>query len=90
MDTVSVAVRVRPLVTSESNRGCKNIVAKPNNSAQIIINNSKQDVFTFNYAFSEDDSQEMVFTNAVKPIVKRIFEGKYTDHFVGIEFKRII
>lgn len=75
MDTVSVAIRVRPLVPTERDRGCKNIVAKPNNSAQIIINNSKQDVFTFNYAFSPDDSQEMVYANAVKPIVKRIFEG---------------
>lgn len=75
MDNVLVAVRARPLSLSESSAGCKNIVTKPNNSPQIIVNSSKQEVFTFNYAFSQDDSQEMVYANAVKPIVKRIFEG---------------
>lgn len=77
-DSVKVAVRVRPLVKSEIVRGCQNILNKNQNSAQISINNNaiKQEMFTYDYAFSPDESQEMVYANAVRPIVKKIFQGK--------------
>lgn len=84
-DSVKVAVRVRPLVKSEIVRGCQNILNKNQNSAQISINNNatKQEMFTFDYAFSPDESQEMIYANAVKPIVKKIFQGKLNTEIIA-------
>lgn len=80
-DCVRVAVRVRPIVQSEQDRGCRDVIRRPNNSAQIVVENKltsttqKKDAFTYNYAFSSDDTQEMVYANAVKPIIQKLFDG---------------
>lgn len=76
MDTVQVAVRIRPLVASETSKGCQSILSKTSNSAQIIVNSGKEnDMFTYNHVFASDETQEMVYANCVKPIVQKLFQG---------------
>lgn len=75
-DCINVAVRIRPLVPSEEMKGCQQIVEKVNNRPQVVINGGKNgDVFTFNHVFSQFETQEMVYYNAVKPIVLNLFKG---------------
>lgn len=76
-DSVKVAVRIRPLVKSEITRGCENIVQKTPLQPQVVINSSANDsVFTYNYVFAPEDTQEMVYENAVKSMVLNLFKGK--------------
>lgn len=78
--TVQVAIRVRPLVTSENARGCQNIIQKTPSQPQISVNSgSKNDLYTFNYVFAPEDTQEMVYENAVKSMVLSLFQGIYVN-----------
>lgn len=54
MESVQVAVRVRPLVASESARGCKDIVVKTINEPQLVVQSSSKssDMYTFVINFS--------------------------------------
>lgn len=72
-DCIKVALRVRPLVRSEVERGCRSIVAKTRDTAQVVVNNKDQ--FTFNFAFSPDETQEMIYVNAIKPLVLKLIKG---------------
>lgn len=75
-DCINVAVRIRPLVPSEEIRGCQQIVEKVTNRQQVVVNGGKHgDFFTFNHVFSQFETQEMVYYNAVKPIVLNLFKG---------------
>ncbi|XP_031628535.1 chromosome-associated kinesin KIF4 [Contarinia nasturtii] len=76
-DTVKVAVRIRPLVKSEKDRGCQSIVHKTATHPQVIVNTGTKtsDKYTYNYVFSPEDSQEMIYDNAVRSMVFKLFEG---------------
>lgn len=78
-DCVKVAVRVRPFVPSELNRGCVQIIEKTAGHQQLTItgsSNSKMpDFYTFNNVFMPEENQEFVYDNSVKPIICKLFEG---------------
>ncbi|XP_058817650.1 chromosome-associated kinesin KIF4-like [Topomyia yanbarensis] len=78
-DSVKVAVRIRPLSDQEQDRGCRIVVDQPNPlEQQIVIGNGisgKPEAFTFNYAFSPDDNQEQLYENAVRPLLRKLYEG---------------
>lgn len=80
MDSVRVAIRVRPLVKSELERGCSNCVIADSINQQIIVNNNTNLTFTFNYVFSPEHSQSQVYKLAVEDLVKKLFSGN--DIFV--------
>ncbi|KAJ6639116.1 Chromosome-associated kinesin KIF4, partial [Pseudolycoriella hygida] len=77
MESVQVAVRVRPLVATELSRGCKDIVIKTINEPQVVVQSSSKtsDMYTFNYVFGQHETQEMVYSNAVKPLVLKLLKG---------------
>ncbi|KAG4065444.1 hypothetical protein HA402_003259 [Bradysia odoriphaga] len=77
MESIQVAVRVRPLVASELTRGCKDIVTKTPNEPQVFVQSSTKtpDAYTFNYVFGQHETQEMIYSNAVKPLVLKLLEG---------------
>lgn len=74
-DSVKVAVRIRPLVKTEIERGCQTCLDVVPGEPQIIVCNTAK-VFTFNYVFSSDVSQEEFYDTAIKDMVKNIFQGK--------------
>lgn len=76
--SVKVAVRIRPLVPSEQARGCENITRKTPLQPQIVVNSGTKntDMYTFNYVFAPEDTQEMIYENAVKNMVVNLFKGK--------------
>lgn len=74
-DSVKVAVRIRPLVKTEIERGCQTCLDVIPGESQIVICNTTKS-FTFNYVFSPDVSQEEFYNTAVKNMVKDIFQGK--------------
>lgn len=74
--SVKVAVRIRPLVESEKNRGCQSIARKTQNEQQIVVGSgTKYSNYTFNYVFAPEDTQEMVYENAVKQMISKLFAG---------------
>lgn len=88
-DTVKVAVRIRPLVELEKNRGCQGIVQKTAGQPQVKVNSGQEQpqLYTFNYVFAPEDTQEMIYENAVKSMVLKLFNGynvtsEYTSFFV--------
>jgi len=76
MDSIRVAIRVRPLVKSELERGCSNCVLADSVNQQIIVNNNANLTFTFNYVFSPENSQNEVYHSAVEDLVQKLFSGK--------------
>jgi len=76
MDSVRVAIRVRPLVKSELERGCSNCVLADSMNQQIIVNNNANQTFTFNYVFTSEHSQSQVYKLAVEDLVQKLFSGK--------------
>lgn len=75
--TVRVAVRVRPLVPSEIDRGCQNIASKTPNQQQIMVNAGLKSnkMFTFNYVFTPEDSQRLIYENSIRSMVENLFKG---------------
>lgn len=78
-DCVKVAVRVRPFVPSELNRGCVQVIERTSDQPQLTItgtsNSKTQDLYTFNNVFMADEDQETVYEKSVKPIIGKLFEG---------------
>lgn len=72
-DNIQVAVRVRPIVDSEKDRGCVKCVETVTELSQITVNNDRS--FTFNYVFGDESTQEEVYESAVQRFVKRLFDG---------------
>jgi len=81
MDSVKVAIRVRPLVKSELDRGCSNCVLIDSINQQIVVNNNANQTFTFNYVFAPENSQSEVYNLAVQDLVQKLFSGK--DMLIG-------
>ncbi|EZA47603.1 chromosome-associated kinesin KIF4 isoform X2 [Ooceraea biroi] len=73
-DTVRVALRIRPLVESEIEKGCQMCLDKISGEPQVRIHNSDK-AFTYNYVFSPDIGQEDFYDTAVKQLVHNIFQG---------------
>ena len=73
-DSVRVAVRIRPLIETEIERGCQTCLKVVPDVPQIVIDNRDKS-FTFNYVFSPAISQEDFYNTSVKDMVKNIFEG---------------
>lgn len=74
-DLVKVAVRIRPLVQSETERGCQNCLHVIPGEEQIQIPSADK-AFTFNYVFPPDCTQEEFYNTGIKHMIKNIFEGK--------------
>lgn len=76
-DCVKVAVRVRPFVPREIDRGCVQIVEKTPGEDQLEVTGDSKahDLYAFNNVFMPHESQETVYTNCVKPIISKLFEG---------------
>ncbi|XP_024085470.1 uncharacterized protein LOC106661425 isoform X2 [Cimex lectularius] len=74
MDSVKVAVRIRPLVKSESESGCRSCIERIPNEPQISIGKASQ-MFTFNYVFDEFEGQSKVYNCAVKHLIENLFKG---------------
>lgn len=76
-DCVQVAVRIRPLVKSEYDRGNQKIIDKIPNEPQIVINNGckNNDMFTYNHVFTIDDPQELIYRKSVYKMIDKLFEG---------------
>lgn len=78
-DSVKVAIRIRPLNGREKERGCRMVVDQPSlTEPQIVIGNGisgKPEAFTFNYVFSPTDGQELLYENAVRPLLAKLYAG---------------
>ncbi|XP_046867068.1 chromosome-associated kinesin KIF4A isoform X2 [Drosophila willistoni] len=73
-DTVSVALRVRPLVRSEIERGCQIAVQRAGDgSPQVTVN--RAETFTYNYVFDTADSQQDIYDDCVHPKLKKLLSG---------------
>ncbi|XP_071860404.1 kinesin-like protein 3A [Bombus fervidus] len=73
-DAVKVAVRIRPLIKSENERGCQTCLDVVPGEPQIVVCNTAK-AFTFNYVFSPNATQEEFYNTAVKNMVENIFQG---------------
>lgn len=84
-DLVKVAVRIRPLIQSEKDKGCQTCLNVVPGEQQIQIPSTEKS-FTFNYVFSADSSQEEFYDTAIKKMVSNIFEGK--KDFVSVHWSK--
>ncbi|XP_032669022.1 chromosome-associated kinesin KIF4 isoform X1 [Odontomachus brunneus] len=73
-DTVRVALRIRPLVISEIEKGCQMCLDVIPGEPQVRILNSDKS-FTYNYVFSPDVEQEEFYDVAIKRLIDNIFQG---------------
>ncbi|XP_030381042.1 chromosome-associated kinesin KIF4 [Scaptodrosophila lebanonensis] len=73
-NTVNVAIRIRPLVKTETERGCKLAVERAaDGSPQVIANRSE--TFKFNYVFDSSDTQQDIYEACVMPRLKQLLAG---------------
>lgn len=72
-DSIKVAIRIRPLVESEIQRGCQSCVETVSESPQIVVRGQR--AFTFNYVFDQDSNQQDVYEAAVQGLVYQLFKG---------------
>ncbi|XP_023291735.2 chromosome-associated kinesin KIF4A isoform X1 [Lucilia cuprina] len=73
LESVRVALRVRPLVPSEQARGCQVAVEKMDGANQVLVNNT--DAFSFNFVFDWRDTQEQVYNLSVSDMLDKLFSG---------------
>ncbi|KAL6425654.1 hypothetical protein ACFW04_009636 [Cataglyphis niger] len=73
-DTVCVALRIRPLVESEIEKGCQMCLDVVPGEPQIHICNTDK-AFTYNYVFPPDVAQEDFYNIAVKRLIDNTFQG---------------
>ncbi|XP_044514450.1 kinesin-like protein KIF27 isoform X3 [Gracilinanus agilis] len=70
---VRVAVRVRPLLCKEILHNHQVCVRLVPNTQQIII--GKDRIFTFDFVFGKNSTQDEVYTTCIKPLVASLIEG---------------
>lgn len=80
-DTVCVALRIRPLVESEIEKGCQMCLNVVPGEPQVRICNTDK-AFTYNYVFPPDSGQEDFYNTAVKKLIDNTFQGKYFSIFL--------
>lgn len=83
-DTVSVALRVRPLVENEIEKGCQMCLDIIPGEPQVRIHNTDK-AFTYNYVFPPNVGQEDFYNIAIKRLLDNTFQGK---HFEFYNFKK--
>lgn len=71
---VEVAVRVRPLIDIEAQKGCKEVLQVIEEIQQVRIRDTEK-AFTYNYVFGPSVSQQTVYTQAIEKKVKELFSG---------------
>jgi len=71
---VKVALRIRPISTKESREGCQTALELVENEPQVLIANSNKS-WTYDHAYDGDTEQVQVYSEAVKPILEKIFKG---------------
>ena len=74
-DLIRVAVRIRPLVPSEIEKGCQECLSVVPGEQQIQIRSTDK-AFTFNYVFNSDIGQAEFYETAIKKMITHIFQGK--------------
>uniref|UniRef100_A0A8C3WU69 Kinesin family member 27 n=1 Tax=Catagonus wagneri TaxID=51154 RepID=A0A8C3WU69_9CETA len=70
---VKVAVRIRPLLCKEvlhNHQACVRVIP---NTQQIIIGRDR--VFTFDFVFGKNSTQDEVYSTCIKPLVLSLIEG---------------
>ena len=77
---VRVAVRIRPLSEKEIGDGCEKALDKPlPGRPQVVLRNCDK-AFTYDFAYNSFTEQPQVFTEAVKPLVDKLFKGNLALH----------
>ncbi|KAH8420065.1 hypothetical protein KR009_005470 [Drosophila setifemur] len=72
--SVGVALRVRPLVQSELDRGCRIAVERAaNGTPQVTVNRSE--AYTYNHVFDIGDTQKDIFESCVQGKLKQLLNG---------------
>lgn len=84
---VKVAVRVRPLISHEVERGCKGIVEVISQNDQVVLKTLDNKGFTFNYVLGADTSQDELYNRCVAPLLKNLFEGIIRLKLVELKMK---
>jgi len=69
---VSVALRIRPLVDNELEKGCQTCLDVTLGEPQVCIRNTDK-VFTYNYVFPPHIGQEDFYNIAIKRLIDNIF-----------------
>ncbi|XP_029767583.1 kinesin-like protein KIF27 [Terrapene carolina triunguis] len=70
---VKVAVRIRPLLSKEILHNHQVCVRLVPNTQQVII--GKDRVFTFDFVFGKNSTQDEIYTTCIKPLVVSLIEG---------------
>ncbi|XP_023288014.1 chromosome-associated kinesin KIF4 [Orussus abietinus] len=73
-DTVRVAVRIRPLVRTEIEKGCQTCLTVIPGESQIQVRGTEK-AFTFNYVFAPEIEQDSFYKTAIQDMVKNVFQG---------------
>lgn len=72
IDTVQVALRIRPLMRTEIERGCDECIDVVPGEHQVQI---KDLAFTYNYVFPQHITQQEFYDTAVKGLIGKLFQG---------------
>lgn len=72
IDTVQVALRIRPLMRTEIERGCDECIEVVPGEQQVQI---KDLAFTYNYVFPQHITQQEFYDTAVKGLIGKLFQG---------------
>ncbi|GBP13460.1 Chromosome-associated kinesin KIF4 [Eumeta japonica] len=72
IDTVQVALRIRPLMKNEIERGCDECIEIFPEEAQVQI---KELAFRYNYVFPQHISQLEFYDTAIKGLIVKLFQG---------------
>ncbi|KAL0869295.1 hypothetical protein ABMA27_007556 [Loxostege sticticalis] len=72
IDTVQVALRIRPLMQQEIERGCDECIDVVPGQPQVQI---KDLAFTYNYVFAQHINQQEFYDTAVKGLISKLFQG---------------
>ncbi|XP_028034739.1 chromosome-associated kinesin KIF4 [Bombyx mandarina] len=72
IDTVQVALRIRPLMQQETERGCDECIDVIPGEQQVQI---KDLAFTYNYVFAQHITQREFYDTAVKGLIGKLFQG---------------
>ncbi|KAG7298155.1 hypothetical protein JYU34_018934 [Plutella xylostella] len=72
IDTVQVALRIRPLMPQETSRGCEECITTITGQPQVQI---KDLAFTYNYVFAQHITQQEFYDTAVKGLINKLFQG---------------
>lgn len=78
-DTVQVAVRIRPLNQSETERTSGSCLETAVDTPQVCVPPILK--FTYNHVFDPSKTQEEVYNTAVKNLIIKLFKGEKNFSF---------